>query len=55
MSEYKTYVGLDVHQDTIAVAIARPGRMPPEWCDTMANCRSDLQCLIARLTSQGKS
>ncbi|MCY4304200.1 MAG: transposase, partial [Aestuariivita sp.] len=53
MSEYKAYVGLDVHQDTIAVAIARPGRMPPEWCGTIANCRSALQRLIVRLTPQG--
>jgi len=26
MSDYRAYVGLDVHNDTIAVAIARPGR-----------------------------
>jgi transposase len=26
MEEYNAYVGLDVHKDTIAVAVAYPGR-----------------------------
>ena len=26
MNEYSAYVGLDVHKDTIAVAVALPGR-----------------------------
>ena len=30
MSEVGTYVGLDVHKDTIAVAVALPGREDPE-------------------------
>ncbi len=29
MSDYRAYVGLDVHKDTIAVAIDRPGRADP--------------------------
>ena len=28
---YAAYVGLDVHKETIAVAIARPGREEPEY------------------------
>ena len=42
MSEYKAYVGLDAHQDNIAVAVAWPGRSDPEWRGTMANRRSAL-------------
>jgi len=35
MSEYKAYMGLDVSKDTIAVALARPGRTDPEGCGTI--------------------
>ena len=52
MSEFKAYVGFDIHQDTISVAVAISGRMPPEWCSTIAHCRSALQRLIVRLTPQ---
>ena len=34
---YAAYVGLDVHKDTIAVAIARPGRGEPEFRSEIAN------------------
>ena len=30
MEEYSGYVGLDVHKDTIAVAVAYPGRSKPK-------------------------
>ena len=30
MEEYGGYVGLDVHKDTIVVAVAYPGRSKPE-------------------------
>ena len=29
MSEYGAYAGLDVHKDTISVAVAFPGREQP--------------------------
>ena len=31
MSEFSGYVGLDVHKETIAVALARPGREQAEY------------------------
>ena len=31
MAEYRGYVGLDVHKDTIAAAVAWPGRADPEY------------------------
>ena len=55
MSDYKAYVGLDVHKDTIAVALARPGRADPEWHGTIANRRSALKRLIARLAPKGET
>ena len=35
--EYSADVGLDVHKDSIAVAIARPGRAQPAWQGTIPN------------------
>lgn len=54
MSDYKAYVGLDVHKDTIAVAVARPGRADPEWHGTIANRRSALKRVIDRLAPKGE-
>ncbi len=51
--EYSAYVGLDVHKDSIAVAIARPGRTGPEWQGTIPNHRSALRHLIKRLSPDG--
>ena len=51
--EYSAYVGLDVHKDSIAVAIARPGRTGPEWQGTIPNHRSALRHLIRRLSPDG--
>jgi len=53
MSDAVTYVGRDVPKDTIAVALATPGRLDPEWCGTIANRRSALKRLIVRLASKG--
>ena len=47
MSEYSTYVGLNVHQDTISVAVAIQGRSEPEWRGTIRHRRSALERLIA--------
>ena len=54
MSEYIAYVGLDVHKDTIAVAVAVQGRSEPEWRGTIRNRRSALERLIARLALKGE-
>ena len=40
MDGYRGYVGLDVHRDTIAVAVAWPGRGEPEYRGVVPNRRS---------------
>ena len=49
MAEYRAYVGLDVHKDTIAVAVVWPGREEPEYRGVVRNRRSSLQKLIHNL------
>ena len=39
---YAVYVGLDVHKETIAVAIARPGREKPEYRGEIAHKRKSV-------------
>ncbi len=34
---YPAYIGLDVHKETIAVAVARAGREEPEYRGEIAN------------------
>jgi len=55
MSEYQdsACVGLDVHTDSIAVAIARPGRAQPEWQGTIPNRPSALRRRITRRSPEG--
>ncbi|MCY4303589.1 MAG: hypothetical protein OXC62_02190 [Aestuariivita sp.] len=55
MSKCKAYVGMDIHRDTIAVALATPGRPDSEWCGAIANRQSALQRLIARLAPKGET
>ena len=54
MTEYGGYVGLDVHKETIAVAIAAPGRDQPEYRGEIANTRQSLKRLIGRLSPRGE-
>ena len=35
--EYALYIGLDVHKETIAVAVANPGRDEPTYRSEIAN------------------
>ena len=49
MDGYRGYVGLDGHRDTIAVAVAWPGREEPEYRGVVPNRRSSLQRLVRRL------
>ncbi len=46
---YTTFVGLDVHKDTIAVAVAREGRSEPELLGQVQNNKDALLKLIRRL------
>ena len=52
MSEYSAYIGLDVHKDTIAVAL--PGRGEPVYRGELAHRRGSLRRLIGRLSPHGE-
>ena len=54
MEEYKAYVGLDVHMDTIAVAVAYPGREKAEPRGLIPNNKRSLLTLVHRLGRQGE-
>ena len=54
MVEYTAYVGLDVHKETIAVAIALPGREEPMYRGEIANKRSSLRRLVRNLSPYGE-
>ena len=54
MVEYKAYVGLDVHKETIAVAVALPGREEPVYRGEIRNQRSSLRRLVRNLSSHGE-
>ena len=49
MAEYRAYVGLNVHKDTMAAAVAWPGREDPEYRGLLANRSSSLKRLIRNL------
>lgn len=48
------FVGLDVHKDTIAVAVARPGRDEPEYYGVITNTRAALYKLLERINPNGE-
>ena len=54
MSDYSAYVGLDIHKDAIAVAVALPGREEPTYRGEIKNDRKSLLRLIARLSPNGE-
>ncbi len=49
---YSLYVGLDVHKETIAIAVAQPGRGEPEYHGEIANQPKAVAKLIQRLSQQ---
>ena len=49
MDGYRAYVGLDVHKETIAVAVAWPGRAEPEYRGILPNRSCSLMRLIRSL------
>ena len=54
MKEYSAYVGLDVHKETIAVAVALPGRDDPVYRGEIAHRRGSLRRLMGRLSPHGE-
>lgn len=43
MNKHSTsYIGLDVHKDSIAIAVAEPGRAPPRFVGTVTTVPSSL-------------
>ena len=52
MDEYSAYVGLDVHKDTIAVAVA--GREEPVYRGEVRHQRQLLRRLIGKLSPDGE-
>jgi transposase len=56
MSEFTgIYVGMDVHKETIAVAVARPGRDAPEYVGEIAHDGAGVRKLLKRLTVSGEA
>jgi hypothetical protein len=51
-NEYAGYVGLDVHKDTIAVAVALPGREAAYDHGEIANNLKAIKKLVNRLSKQ---
>lgn len=49
---YVAYIGLDVHKETIAVAVARAGRSVPESRAELANTPQAVSKLVARLSRE---
>lgn len=55
MNEFSNiYVGLDVHKDTIAVAVARAGRRKPEYLGVIPHTAVELSKLLKRLSPSGE-
>jgi len=51
-SKYPAYIGLDVHKETIAVALARAGRDVPESWGEIANRPKSVAKLVERLNRE---
>src|SRR5699024_12188879 len=47
-SDYGAYIGLDVHKDTIAIAIAEPGREAPIYEGEIAHTPKKVTRLLTR-------
>lgn len=54
MKEFNTYVGLDVHKDTIAVAIAHPGREAAKYLGEIPNTPAAIKELMHKLSPDGE-
>lgn len=47
------FIGLDVHKNSIAVAVARAGRSEPEYLGQIENSHAAIGKLVARLSADG--
>jgi len=54
MSDCSAYVGLDVHKETIAVAVALPGRTEVVYRGEIKNTRTSVRRLIKTLSPDGE-
>ena len=54
MKECSAHIGLDVHKDTIPVAVVLPGREEPVYRGEIKNHRKSLHRLIRSLNSHGE-
>ena len=55
MHQYTTkYVGLDVHKETIAVAIAQEGRSEPRYYGEIPNSAVAIRKLVKKVASSGE-
>ena len=50
VEHYGAFIGLDVHKDTIVVAIAKPGRQPAEYVKTIAHQPKSVDKLVHSLS-----
>lgn len=50
-----SYVGLDVHKDSIAVAVAEAGRQPPRFIGTVAPSLPSLQRVLQDIGRAGRT
>lgn len=56
MNKYTTkYVGMDVHKETIAVAIAKDGRGDAVYYGKISNNAKAIRKLVKKVTSDGES
>jgi transposase len=51
LERHAAYVGLDVHKETIAVAVAEPGREEPTYRGEIANKPKSVAKLLVKLSA----
>ncbi len=54
MQDSTKYIGLDVHRDTISVAVGDPGAAPPRLWGSIENEPLAVDKLIKQLSPQGE-